>query len=112
LVFLITPLFLIATSSCAQLLTNKKDFTRQDTLRGSLNPYRTGWDVMRYDISVTPDYTDRSIKGAVNLLYNDLSGGHTMQIDLQEPLIIDSIIQNKKPSFFQERRRSLLGFCW
>ncbi len=42
----------------------KKTFTRQDTLRGSINPERIWWNVMKYTLDVTPDYTTKTIKGS------------------------------------------------
>lgn len=78
----------------AQLLNAKETFTHSDTLRGSLNPERTWWDVLRYDITVKPDFDSKTIIGAVTIFYNSsATGNKTMQIDLQEPMIIDSIIQ-------------------
>jgi len=69
-------------------------FTHQDTLRGSLNADRNWWDVMRYDIVVTPDYTNKSITGVTSMLCRANEQGRKMQIDLQQPLVIDSIIKN------------------
>ena len=98
-------LLLVIESSVAQPLNQKKEFTHQDTLRGSIGKGRDWWDVIRYDISVTPDYNNKTItgiseisfkvKGTTNkleltraILTNEY---RSMQIDLQEPLIIDSI---------------------
>ncbi|RYZ00328.1 MAG: M1 family peptidase, partial [Chitinophagaceae bacterium] len=58
---------LASTAAAAQPLHRKRDFTRQDTLRGSLNPARSWWDVQHYDIDVTPDYDKRSIAGHVTI---------------------------------------------
>lgn len=66
-------------------------FTHEDTLRGSLNANRSWWNVLRYDLEVEPDYNTRSIRGRNTIKYAG-SGGHTMQIDLQEPMVIDSIL--------------------
>jgi aminopeptidase N len=64
-------------------------FTLADTLLGSLNPHRA-YDVLRYDLAVTPDFVHRSISGKNTISFRD-SGLNEMQIDLQEPLEIDSI---------------------
>jgi aminopeptidase N len=97
--FLAGPLtlvtFLAFTLSCsAQPLSQKKGFTRQDTLRGSLRPERTWWDVQRYDIHVTPDYDSKTIKGKVYMHIKKTGKASTtvMQIDLQEPMLLDSVI--------------------
>lgn len=72
----------------AQLGENKEEFTRADTLRGSLNENRTWWDVLHYSIAVTPDFEKRTIKGKVDLLFKVLRPGKRMQIDLQEPMLL------------------------
>jgi aminopeptidase N len=79
------------TQSFAQLMHSKIKFTRQDTLRGSLNARRTWWDVQRYDISVKPDYASESIQGVTGIRFKVLKADTLMQIDLQAPLVIDSI---------------------
>lgn len=66
-------------------------FTHNDSLRGSLNANRTWWNVLRYDLEVEPDYNTRSIRGRNTIKFSG-SGGKQMQIDLQQPLIIDSIL--------------------
>ncbi|SFU52657.1 Peptidase family M1 [Pustulibacterium marinum] len=70
------------------------NFSHADTLRGSLTPERTWWDVMRYDIAVTPDYTTKTTEGYNLITYKVVEKKHTktMQIDLQEPLVIDKVI--------------------
>jgi aminopeptidase N len=83
---------LCALSVTAQ--SEKPLFTRADSLRGSLNPERA-YDVLKYDISFTPDYQNKSIMGSNTITYID-SCLQFMQIDLQVPLEIDSIIQNNK----------------
>src|ERR1041385_4864255 len=69
-----------------------KVFTKADTLRGSITPERAWWDVLRYDITVKPDYKEKTIAGSNNITYKVVSDNNDrmMQIDLQEPLVIDS----------------------
>jgi aminopeptidase N len=69
----------------------KPVYTHADTLRGSLNENRDWWDVMRYDIQVTPDYSTKTIVGVTSIRFKALRDGSTMQVDLQQPLIIDKI---------------------
>jgi Peptidase family M1 domain len=75
----------------------KYAFTFADTLRGSLLPNRSWWDVLRYDITIRPDYTTKTITGENEIVYKVVKAGHpdTIQIDLQEPLEIDSIFFNR-----------------
>ena len=82
----------------AQPLNNKEKFTHADTLRGSITPERAWWDVLRYDIEVTPDYNNKSVIGKTTIQYKIVQDAHTdyMQIDLQQPLKIDTIYYDKK----------------
>ncbi len=74
-------------------------FTRADTLRGSLNPERA-YNVLKYDIVFTPDIENRSIQGKTTITYID-SGLKKIQVDLQVPLEIDSILQDNRKLPFQ-----------
>lgn len=84
--------------SSAQLLNNKQKFTRQDTLRGSIGAERAWWNVLRYDLRVTPDYDSKTIIGKNTITYNVLSDEHSeyIQIDLQQPLRIDTIYYDNR----------------
>jgi aminopeptidase N len=95
---LLTALILTLTNISAQPLNQKKGFTRQDSLRGSLNSARTWWDVLKYDVEVTPDYNNKTITGKTTITYKVLPNQQSdyMQIDLQQPLKIDTIFYNNK----------------
>ncbi|NDA62122.1 MAG: M1 family peptidase [Chitinophagia bacterium] len=94
-VFFYLFLFISMVSS-AQLMETKLVFTAADTLRGSLNPQRTWWNVLRYDIMVHPDFASRSIKGSNRITFSIVEPVRDMQIDLQQPMQIDSIIWNEQ----------------
>ena len=68
-------------------------FTRADTLRGSIGAARAWWDVEFYDLSVRVEPADSSIVGRNEITYRVLEPGPEMQIDLQEPLVLDSVVQ-------------------
>jgi len=89
----------------AQLLVNKEKFTAADTLRGSLNPQRTWWNVLRYDLNVQPDFTTRTIRGNNTILFSIEQPAQKMQIDLQAPMVLDSIRWNtEKPQLLSFTR--------
>jgi aminopeptidase N len=88
--------FFIPAVSCAQPLSDKKKFTRQDTLRGSITPERSWWDVTHYSIAVTPDYKTKTIKGTNNITFKVVQTGKNMQLDLQAPMEIISVQWNGK----------------
>jgi len=81
-------------------------FSRADTLRGSNGPARSWWDVEFYDLHVTVSPNDSSITGRNAITYR-VRARHAapsprtphpgaLQLDLQLPLVIDSITQNAK----------------
>jgi aminopeptidase N len=78
----------------AQLFNPHQEFTRQDTLRGSITPERNWWDVIHYDLNVRVFPDKKSISGSNIITYKVLEEGNIMQIDLQEPMKITRIIQN------------------
>jgi aminopeptidase N len=95
--FLVLSVMLTVTSCTAQPLSTDHRFTHADTLRGTITPERAWWDVMRYEINVTPDYQMRSITGITTVVFKPVNRQHIniMQIDLQEPLTIDSVVFDK-----------------
>ena len=81
------------TKTQAQLLKQKTIYTHADTLRGSNGPGRDWWDVTKYDLHVKFNIEDSTISGWNTIYFKKLKNGYnTIQIDLQDPLIIDSII--------------------
>lgn len=80
------------------IISTYAQFTKQDTLRGSNGPGRDWWDVLHYDISITPDFHSRSISGKTTIQYKVVKEKHSdyLQIDLQQPLQPDSIFYDKK----------------
>ena len=90
--------FITITSIFAQPLNKKTSFTHADTLRGSNGPGRNWWDVLKYDLHVKFNIEDSTINGYNIIQFKVLKQVTKMQIDLQEPLIIDSIIVSSGPS--------------
>lgn len=87
----------------AQPLNKKTTFTKQDSLRGSINENRKWWDVQHYAIDVEPDYVSQSIKGQVVISFKVIASGKKMQIDLQEPMNLDeAVFENNKLQFTRE----------
>jgi len=89
-------LFLIINFSFAQ------DFTHADTLRGSNGPGRSWWNATKYNLHVTFNLSDSSISGYNIISYKELMKKHPdfFQIDLQEPMMIDSIfLETGSPKF-------------
>jgi len=64
-----------------------------DSLRGSIGPGRAWWDVGFYDLSVSLNPADSTIRGVNHITYRVLQPATEMQIDLQRPLVVDSFVQ-------------------
>jgi len=71
-----------------------QEFTKQDSLRGSVTPEREWWDLTYYhlDIEVKPD--DKFISGSNTIRYKVLKPHQVLQVDLQPPLSIEKATQN------------------
>jgi aminopeptidase N len=70
-------------------------FTHADSLRGANGPARSWWDVTFYDLHVSVSPADSTIRGRNGIGYRVLQPGATeMQVDLMQPLEVDSIVQD------------------
>ena len=87
---LLSIVFLLFTISIS---AQENNFTKQDTLRGSITPERIWWDLKYYhlDIQVFPE--TKSIKGKNLVKYTVLKSDSVLQIDLQAPLKITNVVQ-------------------
>lgn len=68
-----------------------QNFTKQDTLKGSDTNFRNFWDVKKYEISVEPNFENKSIKGK-NIITFEIKKdvvNPIFQIDLQQPMKVD-----------------------
>lgn len=85
-------LFLISANNLfSQLLDQKKTFTREDTLRGSLRPERTCYDVQFYELKVKVDTIHQSISGSCEIFFKAVTDIRAMQVDLADSMVIDDI---------------------
>jgi aminopeptidase N len=107
-------MLIFSIASCnlyAQPLRQPKQFTHQDTLRGSITPQRAWWDVLYYGITVKPDYNTKTIEGINIIIFKTLAAGSIMQLDLQEPMNIGTIQWNRhKLSFKRDGNVYLVSF--
>lgn len=98
-VLLSAAVLLAPLATAAQTSPQPKVFTHADTLRGTDGPERSWWDIQRYDITVKPDYPAKTTVGNDLITYKVVSDQQPgMQLDLQDPLHIDSIICNGRES--------------
>ena len=86
--------YFYAQVSSAQISEKLRILTRADTLRGTDGPFRQKWNVLHYEITVQPDYASKTIEGKSIMKFYD-EGARLMQIDLQQPMILDSVTDGK-----------------
>ena len=92
--FLLVSALLLGPLALAQA-QDSPTFTRADTLRGSFTtPGRVWWDVTFYDLHVAINPVDSSIEGHNSITYRVLQPARELQIDLIEPLEVDSVLQD------------------
>ncbi|MBS1683416.1 MAG: M1 family metallopeptidase [Bacteroidetes bacterium] len=84
----------------SQLLDQKKTFSRADTLRGSLRPERTCYDVQFYELRVKVDTVHQSISGSSEIFFKAVTDITTMQIDLRDSMEIDDITYKGKRVYY------------
>ncbi|HEY6826501.1 MAG TPA: M1 family metallopeptidase [Gemmatimonadaceae bacterium] len=85
---------LVACGSLASAQARPRAFTHADTLRGSNGAGRSWWDATFYDLHVSVNPADSSIRGYNAITYRVLKPAARMQIDLQVPLDVDSMVQD------------------
>jgi aminopeptidase N len=94
----------LSTSAAAPVTAQPaRTYTRADSLQGSMDaPARIWWDVTFYDLHVKINPSDSTIRGYNTIVYRVLEPSREMQIDLQEPLRVDSIAQDGRPLPFRK----------
>ncbi|MFT5884266.1 MAG: aminopeptidase N [Arcticibacterium sp.] len=75
-------------------LLGHAQYSHEDSLKGSITPERAWWDLKYYDLSVEVDIENRFFKGKNTILYQAVDKGQTLQIDLQAPMKITSVMQS------------------
>ena len=71
-------------------------FTRRDSLQGGLRIERTSYDVKRYDLKITINPEQKSIKGFNEITFDVVIPTQKIQLDLFENMKVDSIVWNAK----------------
>jgi aminopeptidase N len=71
-------------------------FTRRDSLQGGLRIERTSYDVKRYDLNITINPEQKSIKGFNDITFEVIVPTQKIQLDLFDNMLVDSIVWNTK----------------
>lgn len=92
ILFLLLSPFLVN----GQLLSDKNEFSRKDSLRGQLTPLRTCYDVTYYHLDVDINIPKRSIAGSNLIKFKTIQDFNRIQIDLFDNMAIDKILYRDK----------------
>ncbi|MFY0626140.1 MAG: M1 family metallopeptidase [Reichenbachiella sp.] len=76
-------------------------YTRIDSLRGSITPERSWWDLTYYHLDIEVHPETKNISGSVLVMYKVIDEGQVLQIDLQKPLTISKIEQDQQSLEFR-----------
>jgi len=95
--------FFIKLASAQSLLEQQDKYTMADTLRGSLRPERTCYDVTFYELNVKLDTAHQTISGSNKIVFKALDNFKTLQIDLYANMNIDSIVSDGKKLKFRRQ---------
>lgn len=76
------------------VMTHGQNFTKQDTLRGSITPERAWWDLNYYNLNIKIQPDKKYIAGYNIVHYTVLEQNNVIQIDLQDPLEIKAVSQD------------------
>ena len=72
----------------------QENFTRADSLQGSLRFERTNFNILRYDLNITLNPAEKSIQGYNEISFLAVENTQKIQLDLFKNMHVDSIIWN------------------
>lgn len=98
---LIVLLALLKITPVISQYSNDQNIAREDSLRASLNEFRSCFDVKYYDLSVTPNLQNHSISGTNQITMEAVKEFDRIQLDLFSNMFIDSIEYNENTLSFE-----------
>ena len=88
-------------------------FTKYDTLRGSLGPYRSNYDVLSYELDLQVLIERKEIRGSNIIKFKCTESLDSIQLDLFKNMYIDSIVfLNENIGFRRDSHHVFIGFPW
>src|SRR5690606_24882212 len=92
---------LAAVNVYGQLMKPKLEFSRADSLRGSLNEFRTAYDVLYYELDVKVDIDKKYISGSNLFKFEAKSDFKRLQFDLFDSYKIERVVFRGRELAFQ-----------
>ena len=102
----VLTLLLLCAAQLVRAQEVSKAYTADDTLRGSITPQRSWWDLSYYQLDVRVNIEKTSISGSNIIYYKVLRANQVMQIDLQAPMKIEQVLQDGKTQEFKRVGRN------
>ncbi|MFV8224632.1 M1 family metallopeptidase [Christiangramia aquimixticola] len=100
--------FLFVLISNAQIVgTNHSVYTEADTLRGSLRPERSSFDVLKYHLKLKVEPEKKFISGSNTIRFSVSEDLPVMQLDLFANMEIDSIVHKGKPLSYNRKHNAV-----
>ncbi|GGG47862.1 peptidase M1 [Croceivirga lutea] len=75
---------------------DQESYTEDEFLRGSITPEREWWDLTFYHLDITVNPEKKYISGSNDIHFKVLKENQVLQVDLQPPLKIDSVLYQNK----------------
>jgi aminopeptidase N len=95
-------LMLLFITFCSISKAQKVRYTHADTLKGSISKARSWWNVLHYDLNVKFNEQDSSIQGFNEIFYKVIEPYGIMQLDLMQPMSLDSVVLDSKKCLFEK----------
>ncbi|TGE27458.1 M1 family metallopeptidase [Hymenobacter metallicola] len=98
--------------SNAQLLQPKPDYTRADSLRGTLTPLRTCYDINYYHLDVRLNIDDKSLSGSNLFRFTATQDFTRLQFDLFANLTVEKVVyKGQNLAFTREANAVFVTFA-
>jgi aminopeptidase N len=94
-------LMLISYGLYAQLMDGRTTYTRADTLRGTLSPLRSCYDINYYHLDVKISVDEKSVQGSNEFHFRAATDFTRLQFDLFSNLKVDKVIYNNQELPYQ-----------
>lgn len=99
--------FFFQLSLAQPYIAPPQHFTHADSLRGSLRPERTSYDVVFYDLNLSVDPATKRIDGSNTIRYKVVEPFQRMQVDLFANMAVQAIEQNGKPLAYTRDKNAI-----
>lgn len=87
--------FISILSVQSQLLSGKKEYSRKDSLRGTLYEERSCFDVRKYTLSLNVDIAKKQLSGSVLIKLKAVNDFKKIQLDLYKEMGVEKVVMQQ-----------------